>query len=167
MAKITLQGNVCNTCGELPGKGAQAPDFRLTDGKLSDHGLDNYSGKKKVLNIFPSMDTPTCAMSVKKFNDHAKENTDVVMLMVSADLPFAQGRFCGDNGLDNVKSLSMMRDKSFAEDYGILITDGPLAGVSGRAVVVLDENNTVLHSELVSEIADEPNYEAALNALNA
>ncbi len=165
MAKITLQGNTCNTNGELPNKGDKAPDFRLTDGKLGDHGLADYSGKRKILNIFPSMDTPTCAMSVKKFNDYAKEHSDVVMLMVSADLPFAQGRFCGENNLENVQSLSMLRDKSFAEDYGTLITDGPLAGVSARAVVVLDENDQVLHSELVSEIADEPDYQAALNAL--
>lgn len=167
MANITLQGNAFNTCGELPKQGDKAPDFCLTDSKLGDHGLSDYAGKKKILNIFPSMDTPTCAMSVKKFNDYAKENTGVVMLMVSADLPFAQGRFCGDNGLDNVQSLSMMRDKSFANDYGILISDGPMAGITGRAVVVLDEDNTVLHSELVSEIADEPNYQAALDALNA
>lgn len=165
MAKITLQGNACNTYGELPAKGEKAPDFKLTDGKLADHSLDDFSGKKKVLNIFPSMDTPTCAISVKKFNDHAKAHSDVVMLMVSADLPFAQGRFCGENELENVKSLSMMRDKSFGQDYGTLIVDGPLAGVSARAVVVVDADNTVLHSELVSEIADEPDYQAALDAL--
>lgn len=167
MAKITLQGNACNTVGELPAKGAKAPDFKLTDGKLGDHSLKDYAGKKKIMNIFPSMDTPTCAISVKKFNDHAKQHDDVVMLMISADLPFAQGRFCGDNGIENVHALSMLRDKSFAEDYGTLIKDGPLAGVSARAVVVLDENDTVLHSELVSEIADEPDYQAALDAVSA
>ena len=165
MAKITLQGKACNTVGDLPAKGDKAPDFRLTDGKLADHSLKDYAGKRKILNIFPSMDTPTCAISVKKFNDHAKAHSDVVMLMVSADLPFAQGRFCGENELENVQSLSMLRDKSFGEDYGTLIADGPLAGVSARAVVVLDENDTVLHSELVTEIADEPDYQAALDAL--
>lgn len=167
MATVTLHGNACNTAGELPAQGAQAPDFRLTNGELADKSLADYAGKRKVLNIFPSMDTPTCAISVKKFNDYAKENKDVVMLMVSADLPFAQGRFCGENKLENVQSLSMLRDKSFGQDYGTLIVDGPLAGVSARAVVVLDENDKVLHTELVGEIADEPNYQAALAALRA
>lgn len=165
MATVHLQGNPFKTNGELPAAGSSAPDFKLTNGELADKSLSDYSGKKKILNIFPSVDTPTCAMSVKKFNDHAAEHSDVVMLQVSADLPFAQGRFCGDNGLSNVQSLSMMRDKSFAEDYGTLLTEGPLAGVSARAVVVIDESNTVLYSELVNEIADEPDYDAALAAL--
>ena len=167
MAKVSLHGNACHTNGDLPAPGASAPDFKLTDGELGDHGLGDYAGKRKLLNIFPSMDTPTCALSVKKFNDYAAEHADTVMLMVSADLPFAQGRFCSANSLDNVKSLSMMRDKSFAEDYGTLLVDGPLAGISARAVVVLDENNTVLHSELVSEIGDEPDYQAAIAALDS
>lgn len=165
MAKVTLHGNACNTAGELPAKGDKAPDFRLTNGELADKSLADYAGKRKILNIFPSMDTPTCAISVKKFNDYAKQNQDVVMLMVSADLPFAQGRFCSENSLENVQSLSMLRDKSFGKDYGTLIVDGPLEGVSARAVVVLGEDNTVLHSELVSEIGDEPDYQAALDAI--
>lgn len=166
MAQITFQGNPIHTIGNVPAAGHQAPDFRLTAGDMSDKSLADFAGRKKVLNIFPSMDTEVCAMSVKKFNDYAAQHDDTVMLQVSADLPFAQGRFCGDNGLDNVASLSMLRDKSFAEDFGTLITDGPLAGLSARAVVVLDADNRVLHSELVGEIAEEPDYQAALDALS-
>ncbi|MAA75105.1 MAG: lipid hydroperoxide peroxidase [Salinisphaeraceae bacterium] len=165
MATVHLQGNAVNTSGDLPAKGASAPDFKLTNGELKDKTLSDFAGKKKVLNIFPSVDTPTCALSVKQFNNHAAQHSDVVMLQISADLPFAQGRFCGDNGLENVETLSMMRDRSFAQDYGTLLVDGPLAGLSARAVVVLDENNSVLHSQLVNEIADEPDYEAALASL--
>lgn len=165
MAEVTFQGNPIHTVGDVPAPGAKAPDFRLTAGNLEDKSLADFAGKKKVLNIFPSMDTGVCAASVKKFNEHAAGYSDVAMLQISADLPFAQGRFCGDNGLENVVSLSMLRDKSFAQDYGTLITDGPLAGLSARAVVVLDENDQVLHSELVSEIANEPDYDAALKAL--
>ena len=135
------------------------------DGKLNDVQLADFSGKKKLLNIVPSLDTPTCAMSTKKFNDHARGRDDVVMLMISADLPFAMGRFCTAEGLENVIPLSMMRSRIFAKDYGMLITDGPLAGITARGVVVLDENNQVLYTELVPEIADEPDYDAALAAL--
>jgi thiol peroxidase len=165
MATVTLQGNEAHTNGELPAVGAPAPDFRLVDGKLNDISLADYNGKKKLLNIVPSLDTPTCATSTKKFNDHAKDHDDVVMLVVSADLPFAQGRFCGAEGIDNVVPLSMMRSRNFAKDYGVLITDGPLAGITARAVVVLDENNQVAYTQLVPEIADEPDYETALAAL--
>lgn len=165
MARITLQGNPINTCGELPAAGAKAPGFRLTAGDLHDKTLGDYAGRKTVLNIFPSLDTGVCAASVKKFNERASEHPGVAMLQVSADLPFAQGRFCKAEGLDNVETLSMLRDKSFAEDYGTLMIDGPLAGLSARAVVVLDEDGTVLHSQLVPEIAQEPDYEAALKAL--
>jgi len=165
MATVTLHGNEAHTNGELPAVGAAAPDFRLVDGKLNDISLADYDGKKKLLNIVPSLDTPTCATSTKKFNDHAKDHDDVVMLVVSADLPFAQGRFCGAEGIDNVVPLSMMRSRNFAKDYGVLITDGPLAGITARAVVVLDENNQVAYTQLVSEIGDEPDYEAALAAL--
>lgn len=165
MATVTLQGNACNTSGELPAVGTTAPDFQLVDGKLNDVQLTDFSGKKKLLNIVPSLDTPTCALSTKKFNDHARGRDDVVMLMISADLPFAMGRFCTSEGLENVIPLSMMRSRFFAKDYGMLITDGPLAGITARGVVVLDENNQVVYTQLVPEIADEPDYDAALAAL--
>jgi len=165
MAQITLRGTPIHTSGELPAVGAQAPGFKLVTGKLDEVTLEDFAGKKKVLNIFPSVDTPTCATSVRTFNQRATEAPDVELLQISADLPFAQGRFCSSEGLDRVQPLSMMRNRDFARDYGVLITDGPLAGLSARAVVVLDENNRVLHSELVPEIAQEPDYEAALAAL--
>ena len=166
MAKVTLQGNEANTNGDLPAAGSAAPDFKLTNGELSDVSLADYAGKKKLLNIVPSLDTPTCATSTKKFNEYAKTHADTVMLIISADLPFAQGRFCTGENLENVIPLSMMRDKNFAKDYGVLIQDGPLAGITTRAIVVLDENNKVMHTELVSEIADEPDYDKALAALS-
>jgi thiol peroxidase len=165
MATITLQGNACNTNGELPGVGSTAPDFTLVDGKLNDVHLADYAGKQKLLNIVPSLDTPTCATSTKKFNELAAGRDDVVVLIVSADLPFASGRFCSVEGLENVVPLSLMRGKGFAKDYGVLITDGPLAGITARAVVVLDADNRVLYTQLVPEIADEPDYDAALAAL--
>ena len=165
MAKITLRGNPIHTSGELPKTGSQAPDFKLTTKDLKDVSLADYKGKKKLLNIVPSLDTPVCALSTKKFNDHAKTHKDTVMLIVSADLPFAMGRFCGLEHLDNVVPLSLMRDKKFAQDYGVLIQDGPMAGITARAVVVLDANDKVLYTEMVSDIANEPNYEAALKAL--
>ena len=165
MATVTLKGNPFNTNGDLPAVGSQAPDFKLTAGDLSDVSLASYAGKKKLFNIVPSLDTPTCALSTKKFNEHAKAHADTVILIVSADLPFAQGRFCTGEKLDNVVPLAMMRSRNFAKDYGVLLEDGPLAGVTARAIVVLDENNKVTHTELVSEIADEPNYQAALDAL--
>ncbi len=165
MATVTLHGNAAQTNGELPAVGGAAPDFRLVDGELNDISLADYGGKKKLLNIVPSLDTPTCAISTKKFNDHAKSRDDVVVLVVSADLPFAQGRFCSAEGIDNVVPLSMMRSRNFAKDYGVLITDGPLAGITARAVVVLDGNNQVVYTQLVPEIADEPDYEAALAVL--
>jgi thiol peroxidase len=165
MATITLQGNEIHTSGSFPEIGSKAPDFTLTDGDLNDVSLGKWMGKKKLLSIFPSVDTPVCAVSTKKFNDYAREHEDTQMLMISADLPFAQKRFCGDEGLDNVHTLSTMRDQDFARNYGVLIGDGPLAGLTARAVVVLDENDTVVHAQLVGEIADEPDYEAALKAL--
>lgn len=166
MAAITLKGNPCHTNGELPAVGASAPDFKLTGADLEDVSLADYAGKKKLLNIVPSLDTPTCALSTQKFNSAMGARTDSVALVVSADLPFAQKRFCGAEGIDNVLSLSMMRGKSFAKDYGVLITDGPLAGLCARAVVVLDENNQVRYTQLVGEIGDEPDYEPALAALD-
>ncbi len=165
MATITLQGNEIHTNGELPKVGSSAPEFRLVDKGLQDVTLDNFEGKKKLLNIVPSLDTPVCAESTRKFNNYAREHEDTVMLMISADLPFAMSRFCGDEGLDNVINLSLMRGREFATDYGVLIEDGPLAGITARAVVVLDENNTVVYRQLVPEIGHEPDYEAALKAL--
>lgn len=165
MAKITLQGNPINTNGDLPTVGSSAPDFRLVDGELHDRSLADYAGKKKLISIVPSLDTPVCATSTKKFNEYAAKQDDTVMLIVAADLPFAMGRFCGAEGTDKVITLSMMRSKNFAKDYGVLIVDGPLAGITARAVVVLDADNKVVHSELVPEIAQEPNYDAAIAAL--
>ena len=165
MATITLRGNEIHTTGTLPAVGSQAPDFALVDGKLADKSLRDFAGKKKLLSIVPSLDTPVCALSTKKFNEQAKSRADTVMLMISADLPFAQGRFCAAEGATNVVPLSMMRSRKFAKDYGVLIEDGPLAGITARAIVVLDQNDKVVHSELVPEIAQEPNYDAALKAL--
>jgi len=165
MATITLQGNAINTNGELPAVGSQAPDFSLVDGELNDVRLSNYAGKKKLLNIVPSLDTGVCAASTKQFNESAAGRDNAVMLVISADLPFAQGRFCTAESVDKVVPLSMMRSRNFAKDYGVLITDGPLAGITARAVVVLDENDKVVYTELVPEIAQEPNYDAALAAL--
>lgn len=165
MTTVTLGGTPIGLKGNFPQVGDSAKDFTLTNGKLSDVSLADFSGKKKLLSIFPSVDTPTCALSTKKFNDHARAHDDTVMLMISADLPFAQGRFCGDEGLENVHTLSIMRDKQFSEDYGVLIAEGPMAGITARAIVVIDENDKVVYSELVGEIADEPEYEPALDAL--
>lgn len=165
MATITLQGNEIHTAGEFPRVGSKAPDFTLTDRDLNDVALSRWMGKKKLLSIFPSIDTPVCATSTRKFNDYARTHEDTVMLMISADLPFAHKRFCGDEGLDNVVTLSTMRSDDFARGYGVQIADGPLTGLTARAVVVLDENDTVVHAELVPEIGEEPDYEAALKAL--
>ncbi len=165
MATITFKGTPINTNGNLPAVGAPAPDFKLVNADLKDVSLADYAGKKKLLNIVPSLDTPVCALSTKKFNEYAKTHPDSVILVISADLPFAQGRFCGNEGLSNVVALSLMRSRQFAEDYGVLVTDSPLAGLTARAVVVLDENNVVRHAELVPEIAQEPDYGAALAAL--
>ena len=165
MAKIALRGNPVHTNGDLPKVGGKAPDFKLVNKDLKDVTLADYKGKKKILNIYPSIDTPVCALSTRKFNEHAKAHGDTVMLMVSVDLPFAQGRFCGNEHLDNVQTLSLMRGRDFADKYGVMIQDGPLAGVLARAVVVIDEHDKVVHTEMVPDIASEPNYEAALKAL--
>jgi len=166
MAKITLRGNPINTNGDLPEVGANAPDFSLTKSDLSDVGLGDFAGKKKLLNIVPSLDTPTCATSTKKFNTAIADKPNSVALIISSDLPFAQSRFCGAEGLENVISLSMMRSRNFAKDYGVLITDGPLAGLCARAVVVMDENNKVLYTQMVPEIGQEPDYDPALAHLD-
>jgi len=165
MAQITLKGTPTHTNGNLPKVGSKAPDFRLTDKDLNDCGLASWAGKKKLISIVPSLDTPVCAMSTKKFNDHARAHPDTVILTVAADLPFAMKRFCGNEGLENVVPLSLMRDRKFAEDYGVLITDGPLAGITARAIVVLGADDVVRYTELVPEIAQEPDYDAALKAL--
>lgn len=166
MASVTLKGNPVAVGGKFLAVGDSAPDFQLADAKRNLVGLDAFAGKRKVLNIFPSIDTPTCATSVRTFNKEAGNASNTAVLCISADLPFAQSRFCGAEGLENVVTLSTFRDTAkFANDYGVFITDSSLAGLTARAVVVLDENNKVLHSELVSEIADEPNYKAALAVL--
>ena len=165
MAKIALRGNPVHTNGDLPKVGGKAPDFKLVNKDLKDVSLADYKGKKKILNIYPSIDTPVCALSTRKFNEHAKQHSDTVMLMVSVDLPFAQGRFCGNEHLENVQTLSLMRGREFADAYGVMIQDGPLAGVLARAVVVIDEHDKVVHTEMVPDIASEPDYEAALKAL--
>jgi thiol peroxidase len=164
MATVTLKGNPIHTNGDLPATGAQAPAFTLTGVDLKDVGLAEYKGKKKILNIVPSLDTAVCATSTRKFNETGGKLPNTVVLVISADLPFAMKRFCTTEGLQNVVSLSMIRGKAFAKDYGVLLTDGPLAGLSARAVVVLDENDKVVHAELVPEIGQEPNYDAALAA---
>ena len=165
MATITFKGNPIQTSGNLPAKGAAAPDFKLTKTDLSDVGLKDFPGKKKILNIVPSLDTGVCATSAKKFNEAVSQLGDVVLLNISADLPFAAGRFCESNGLKNIVTLSTFRSPDFAKAYGVGILGGPLAGLTARAVVVLDAQDKVLHAELVPEIGQEPNYAAALAAV--
>ncbi|NGX26830.1 MAG: Thiol peroxidase [Chlamydiae bacterium] len=162
MANITLKGNPIKTNGQLPLKGSEAPDFLLVDQELGEHSLKDYQGKRKLLSIVPSLDTSVCSTMAKKFNDAMKEHPEVVALVISADLPFAQKRFCNQENVENVITLSMMRNKDFAKDYGVLIEDGPLAGICARAVVVLDENDQVIYTQLVPEITEEPDYESAL-----
>ena len=163
MATVTLKGNPVQTIGELPAVGSRAPEFKLTNAALEDVGLEAFKGKKKVLNIVPSLDTPVCAVSTRVFNEKAAGKAAV--LVISADLPFAQKRFCETEGIDGVVTLSLMRAKFFAKDYGVLITDGPLAGVCSRAVIVLDEADNVVYTEQVPEITQEPDYDKALAAL--
>jgi thioredoxin-dependent peroxiredoxin len=165
MATVTLKGNPVNVGGNFPKAGDSAPDFHLTAGDLSDVSLASYAGKRKVLNIVPSLDTPTCAKSTRVFNEKASGMSNTVVLVIAADLPFAMSRFCGAEGLKNVVTLSTFRDKDFHTKYGVDIADGPLRGLTARGVVVLDENNKVKHAELVPEIAQEPNYDAALAVL--
>jgi thiol peroxidase len=165
MANITLRGNPFHTIGELPPVSGKAPDFKLVNSELQDVNLGSFRGKRKILNIVPSLDTSVCATSARKFNEAAGRLANAVVLVISSDLPFASKRFCTAEGLANVVPLSLMRSRDFAKDYGVLITDGPLAGITARAVVVLDEDDRVIHRELVPEIGQEPNYEAALNSL--
>ncbi|HZV53494.1 MAG TPA: thiol peroxidase [Rhodocyclaceae bacterium] len=165
MTTVTLKGNPIEVAGKLPQPGETAPDFSLVAGDLSTATLKTYAGKRKLLNIVPSLDTPTCATSTRKFNEEAGKLANAVVLVISADLPFAAGRFCTIEGLKNVAHLSTMRGREFMKNYGVEIATGPLVGVTARAVVVLDENNKVLHSQLVGEIGSEPDYAAALKAL--
>ncbi len=165
MATITFKGNPIQTSGNLPAKGAKAPDFTLTKTDLSDVSLKDFAGRKKILNIVPSLDTGVCAASARKFNEAVSALGDTVLLNISADLPFAAGRFCESNGLNNVVAVSTFRSPEFAQAYGVEILDGPLAGLTARAVVVLNEQDEVLYTEQVPEIAQEPDYAAALTAV--
>ena len=165
MATITLQGNPLETVGTLPAVGAAAPAFTLVKTDLSEVGLGDFAGKTVILNIFPSIDTGVCATSTRRFNEIASSNDNVAVLCISADLPFAHGRFCGAEGLENVVSLSDFKDGSFGKTYGLNFVDGPLEALHSRCVIVLDEKGTVLHTEQVGEIVDEPNYAAAITAL--
>ena len=165
MSTIKLGGNNVETSGTLPKVGDSAPDFNLTAQDLSTKKLSDYKGSRVIMNIFPSIDTNVCATSVRKFNESASALENTTVLCISRDLPFAQKRFCGAEGLENVINLSDFKEGSFGKNYGLEITDGPLAGLHSRVVIVLDENGTILHTEQVKEIADEPNYEAALAVL--
>jgi len=165
MANVTLGGNPITVGGNFPKTGDSAPEFTLTAKDLKDLGLKDFAGKRKVLNIVPSLDTPVCAKSTRVFNEKAGALPNTVVLVISADLPFAAGRFCTAEGIDNVVTLSTLRGGDFKKKYGVDIESGPLKGVAARAVIVLDANNKVLHSELVPEIKQEPNYDAALAAL--
>ncbi|HMP76916.1 MAG TPA: thiol peroxidase [Kiritimatiellia bacterium] len=165
MATITLKGNPIHTSGSLPAVGAKCPDFKLTAGDLSDATLATYGAKKKVLNIVPSLDTGICQMSARRFNAEAGKLADTVIINISADLPFAQKRFCDAEKLAHVANLSTMRAPGFGPAFGVDIVDGPLAGLLSRAVLVLDANNTVVHAQQVPEIAQEPDYDQVLAAL--
>ena len=165
MAQILLQNHPINTIGELPAPGTAAPDFILTGKGLSDHNLRDFQGRKIILNIFPSIDTGVCAASVRRFNQDATKLENTAVLCISRDLPFAMARFCGAEGIENVETLSEMRNRDFGNSYGLEIIDGPMAGLLARAVIVVDEMGKVIYTELVDDIVHEPNYEAALKAL--
>ncbi|MEI7663802.1 MAG: thiol peroxidase [Bacteroidota bacterium] len=165
MATIALNGNAIHTTGTLPAVGSPAPDFLLTKTDLSDVSLSGFAGKRIILNIFPSLDTAVCATSVRKFNAEAEKYPDTVVLCVSKDLPFAHARFCTTEGLSKVVPASELRNGNFGSDYGVLITDGPLAGLFSRAIVVVDREGSVIYNEQVADIVQEPNYEAALASL--
>jgi thiol peroxidase len=162
MAKITLKGNPINTSGQLPSKGSKAPDFKLVKSDLESLSLSELKGKKLILNIFPSLDTSVCATSVRKFNQLAAGKTNTVVLAISRDLPFAHSRFCTTEGITNVVTLSGFRDTAFGKSYGIDIVDGPLAGLYARCIVAIDEKGIVIYTQLVPEIVEEPDYNAAL-----
>lgn len=165
MANVKLGGNPVHTSGELPKRGEKAPDFSLTGGDLKDVSLKDFAGKRKILNIVPSVDTGVCAASARRFNQEAAKLTNVAILTISNDLPFAQKRFCASEGIKEVTPLSELRSREFGDAYGVRIVDGPMAGLLSRAVVVLDENDSVIYTEQVPEIAQEPDYEKVLAAL--
>lgn len=165
MGTITFKGTKVNTSGQLPSKGSLAPDFTLVKTDLSEITLKELKGKKVILNIFPSLDTSTCAASVRRFNKEASDLANTVILAVSADLPFAAGRFCTTEGIENVYPASVFRNPEFAKDYGVLMLDGPLKGLLARSVVVIDTDGKVLYTELVSEVTEEPNYKSAIEAI--
>lgn len=165
MAELKLKGNPIHTSSELPSIGSKVSDFQLTKTDLSNVSLGHFSGKRKILNIFPSIDTPVCAASVRKFNEKAGSLKDTVVLCISKDLPFAHKRFCGAEGIETVESVSDFRDPGFAKNFGVELADGPMQGLHARAVIVLDENDKVLHTELVDDIVNEPNYDKAISVL--
>jgi len=165
MAQIAFKGNPVHTTGELPRVGQKAPDFRLTTADLTDVSLSDFAGKKKILNIVPSLDTRVCASSARRFDQEIRKLPNTVVLTVSADLPFAQKRFCQSENIEQVKTLSQLRDRKFGKEYGIQLVNGPMAGLLGRAVVVLDEEDIVRYTQLVPEIAQEPDYEDVLKAV--
>ena len=165
MTQVTFKGNPVNLSGNLPEVGSQAPDFLLVKSDLSEAKLSDFRGKNVVLNIFPSIDTGVCAASVRRFNKDATSKDNTVVLGISADLPFAAGRFCAAEGIDNVITLSTFRNPDFAKDYGLLMTDGPLKGLLARTVIVVDPQGKILYKELVSEIAQEPDYNSAINSI--
>ena len=165
MAELTLKGNPIHTLGELPAVGSKAPDFELAASNLADKTLGDYQGSRVILNIFHSIDTGTCQASVRQFNEEASHLENTKVLCISKDLPFALSRFCGAEGLENVETLSDFRDGNFGQNYNLTYTDGPIRGLLARAIVVIDENNNVLHTEQVQEVVEEPNYKAALEAL--
>lgn len=167
MATVTFKGGPVHTVGNLPAVGNEAPNFKLTAGDLSDKSLSDYKGKKVVLNIFPSVDTGTCAASVRAFNQAAADLDNTVVLCISKDLPFAQGRFCAAEGLNNVITLSEYKDSNFSDTYQLKFADGPLAGLLSRVVITVDTDGKVLYEEQVAEVTEEPNYEAALASLQA
>lgn len=165
MTEITLAGNKIHTFGELPPLGSMAPEFTLTDKSMLERSLKSFIGNKIILNIFVSIDTDVCSMSVRRFNTEASSHPDTVVLCISADLPFALSRFCGAEGLENVVVLSSFRNKSFGEDYGVSIIDGPLTGLLSRAVIIIDEKGKIIYTQQVPEIGDEPDYETAISML--
>ena len=165
MAKITLKGDTVNTSGELPKVGEKAPDFTLVNSNLEEVKLSDFQGKNVVLNIFPSLDTGVCAASVRKFNEKATSLDNTVVLGISSDLPFAASRFCSAEGIDNVITLSVFRDEDFAKDYGVLLVDGPMRGLTARAVVIVNPEGKVIYNQLVPEISQEPDYNSAINSI--
>jgi len=165
MSTVTLKGNPVNTIGSIPEVGVKAPEFSLVGTNLADVKNEDFAGKRMILNIFPSLDTATCAASVRRFNVEASQLADTAVVCVSKDLPFAHSRFCTAEGIANVVSASEFRSNTFGKNYGVMITDGPLQGLMARAVVVVNKDGTVLHSQLVPEITEEPDYQSALDSL--